>query len=317
MPCYRPLNGWREYDPKTRKASISFGRHTQFGYVHLGARKRLTLPCGQCIGCRLERSRRWAIRLMHEAQMHEANSFITLTYSDEHLPSDGSLQVKDFQDFMKRLRRGSSGPLRFFHCGEYGEENGRPHYHMCLFGEDFSADRVFAKPNKRGEPLYHSRRLSEVWGNGECWIGELTFESAAYVARYCLKKAALAGKAGPDLDARKSAYSKWLAGRRPEYVTMSRRPGIGAGWFKKFGAEVYPSDSVVMRGRELMPPPFYDKLLEKLDPELLEEVKKERRLEAPSTELYSDWLEHLGGKRLHAKEVCKEQTVTQTLKRNL
>lgn len=307
MPCYKPLDAWRLAAPVKGQHPLSFTK----GSVQAGD-EPLILPCGQCVGCRLERSRRWAVRLMHESQMHSASSFLTLTYSDENVPTGGSLQVEDFQKFMKRLRRGSSSPLRFFHCGEYGEKTGRPHYHCCLFGEDFSADRSYLKTTRAGHTLWTSPRLSETWGLGHANIGSLTFESAAYVARYCLKKAALAGKAD-GLDARKNAYSQFLGGRAPEYVTMSRRPGIGAAWYERYSSEVYPSDSVVLRGREMQPPDFYDKILEKLDPELFEKVKAERKAAAGHFYDHPDNY----SRRLMVRENVKNETIKNTLKRSI
>lgn len=310
MACYKPLSAWRQpASAAGGKSTIVFGRDHKNNW---DIAKSLDLPCGQCIGCRLERSRRWAVRIMHESQMHEKNSFLTLTYDDAHVPTNGSLVVDDFQKFMKRLRRGSATSLRFFHCGEYGEQKQRPHYHCCLFGEDFSSDRVFEKKTEAGHSLWTSPTLSEKWGLGHAWIGELTFESAAYVARYCLKKASFAGKAN-GLEARKNAYAHWLDGRAPEYVTMSRRPGIGSTWFERNRREVYPSDSVVLRGREMLPPPFYDKVLEKLDPKLFEEVKRERVI------AQGDFYENPDNRsrRLIDRHRVKQQTVKHTLKRSL
>lgn len=296
MPCYKPLSAWR-VSAGAGKSRIYFSKDEGNFW---DTREGIDLPCGQCIGCRLERSRRWAVRIMHEAQMHEASCFITLTYSDEHVPRNGSLDVRDFQLFMKRLRRGSSGPLRFFHCGEYGDQTARPHYHACLFGEDFLSDRQLLKANKQGDPLYVSDKLSEAWGLGHANFGALTFESAAYVARYCLKK--ISGAKAAD----------HYGDRKPEYVTMSRRPGIGATWFARFGKEVYPSDSTVMRGKEMMPPPFYDKLLEKTDPLLFAEVKAKRISEAGD---FYDNPDNRSG-RLLVREEVKQQTVKNTLRRD-
>jgi len=295
MGCYKPLQAWR------RPGALKEGEHRITFSKHDPCMKAFELPCGQCIGCRLERSRRWAVRIMHEAQLHQKNSFLTLTYSDEYVPKDGSLKVEDFQLFMKRLRKRSSSPLRFFHCGEYGETTSRPHYHACLFGDDFSTDRVLYKVTPQGDLLYNSRRLSEAWPEGHAVIGDLTFESAAYVARYCLKKVT-----GPEA-------SDHYGERKPEYVTMSRRPGIGSDWFDRFKSEVYPSDSVVMRGREMMPPPFYDKLLEKTDPGLFELVKKSRRREAGD---FYDSPDNFS-RRLLDRETVKTKTVQQTLKRSI
>lgn len=297
MPCFKPLSAVRYYSTEEGKRKISFGRH----FENYDTAETLNLPCGQCIGCRLERSRRWAVRLMHEAKLHERNSFLTLTYDDSHVPADMSLNVEHFQLFMKRLRKRCSEPLRFFHCGEYGEQTARPHYHCCLFGEDFSRDRRLYRTTPRGDRLYNSDFLSDVWGLGHAVVGDLTFESAAYVARYCLKK--VSG------DAAASHY----AGRRPEYVTMSRRPGIGAGWFERYMGDVYPSDEVIVRGRSVMPPPFYDKLLEKVDPGLFDQVKRAREREAG--EFYDDPDNWSG--RLLVQDEVKKQTVKHTLGRKL
>jgi len=308
LPCYRPLQAWRQPVGKYGELKLVFSNPNREA-------EALKLPCGQCIGCRLERSRRWAVRLMHEKQLHEKSCFLTLTYDDERCPVDGSLKVEDFQLFMKRLRRGSGSPLRFFHCGEYGETTLRPHYHCCLFGEDFSSDRVYYKTSSAGHPLWTSAKLTEVWENGHAIIGDLSFESAAYVARYCLKK--VTGRA------RDAHYG----GRRPEYVTMSRRPGIGASWFNKFRADVFPRDRVVMRGREMVPPPFYDKLLAKVDPEL-HSIVKERRVEEAERAAEKGFVEFVNSPdfgvskraspdgRRRVEELCKQAAVKQ-LKRTL
>lgn len=304
MPCYSPLDCWRQRGNDVGVSKISFSKHDDLATP-------LTIPCGQCIGCRLEKSRRWAVRIMHETELHEKNCFLTLTYSDDKLPSDGSLHVEDFQLFMKRLRKRSTSPLRFFHCGEYGEENLRPHYHVCLFGDDFSDDRIFNKTTKQGDTLYTSPRLSEVWDLGHSWIGDLTFESAAYVARYCLKK-----QTGSD-DYRKSknllTLEEHYYGRKPEYVTMSRRPGIGSDWLNSGRNlfETYRDDSVVMRGKEMMPPPYYDKLLEKVDPVLFKKVKKERVLAQDLNSFETT------SRRLLDRGVVKQKTIVSTLKRSL
>lgn len=315
MPCYRPLSAWQSPRVDGSTSTISFSGN-QDRYFDVA--KHILLPCGQCIGCRLERSRRWAVRLMHEAEMHEFNCFITLTYDESHVPKDGSLRVEDFQLFMKRLRRGSSAPLRFFHCGEYGDQKGRPHYHACLFGEDFRADRVRIEDSCSGHPQWISPRLCEAWKHqGRATIGELNFESAAYVARYCVKKITELSeekKAKFRHEGRKFVdFDEHYQGRRPEYVTMSRRPGIGATWFDKYRTDVYPWDEVIMRGRAMMPPPAYDKLLEKVDPALFERVKRERAKESTAP---IDFDELYNG-RLDVVERVKNETVKQTLKRKL
>ncbi len=261
MVCFHPLTAYRSSGGK-----IVFS--PKDGYVDLP----VDLACGQCQGCRLERSRQWALRCVHEAQMHKKNSFITLTYSPEHVPKDGSLRLEDWQKFAKRLRR-KAGPFRFFHCGEYGEVNLRPHYHACIFGLDFIADRGLWKDDGKF-PLFRSPLLDKAWGLGFATVGALTFKSAAYVARYVMKKANgdLARVKYARVDENGEEYFV-----RPEYVTMSRRPGIGSKWFEKFKSDVYPSDEVVHEGKRYRPPRFYDSQLadEELD---VYKVKRRRAL---------------------------------------
>jgi hypothetical protein len=223
--------------------------------------RQLELPCGQCIGCRLDRSREWAVRMEHEAQMHDENCFLTLTYDNEHLPEDLSLDVRHFQGFMKRFRRHvEPRKLRFYHCGEYGDNLGRPHYHSIIFGYDFP-DKVYYK-SVNGERYYVSEYLNGLWGHGYCVIGDVTFESAAYCARYVTKK--VNGYAADFHYCRIDPQSGEWVWRKPEYSTMSRRPGLGADWIDAFRTDVWngQSDSVVCRGGMRVKPPrfYYDRL---------------------------------------------------------
>ena len=234
MTCYHPMEGYRGKEiTKTGKRKIVFNANDALGTCSLF---RVTLPCGQCIGCRLERSRQWAIRCVHEASLYDDNCFITLTYSDENLPPYGSLVKKDFQDFMKRLRKRFSN-VRYYHCGEYGSKTKRPHYHAILFNIDFPDKELLTINND--QRLYTSEILSKIWGKGICSIGSVTFESAAYVARYIMKKAN-----GDDAELKYCHVDDdgvWNS-IEPEYTTMSRRPGIGKEWFDKFKSDVYPND---------------------------------------------------------------------------
>ena len=155
MPCYHPLKGFRSREKNSSgKRSITFN-HNQ-GYTDM----EITIPCGQCIGCRLERSRQWAIRCVHEASLYQDNCFITLTYSPEHLPKDNSLHKEHFQLFMKRLRKAFGQKIRYFHCGEYGENFSRPHYHACLFNVDFK-DKELLK-NFNGNKIY-TKQNKQLW----------------------------------------------------------------------------------------------------------------------------------------------------------
>lgn len=253
MVCYSPLQGWFSIErTKNGKRAIVFNSRD-------GLRDRpVSVPCGQCIGCRLERSRQWAVRCVHEAQCHTDNCFITLTYNDEHLPYDRSLNLRHFQLFMKRLRKRFGSGVRFFHCGEYGENFGRPHYHACLFNI-FVPDRVLWSV-RQNIPLYTSEILSSLWPFGFVTIGDVSFESAAYVARYCVKK--VIGKDAPDHYIYVDEITGQIHDRQPEYVTMSRRPGIGRPWLDKFSSDVYPSDECVVNGVACRPPKFYDRVYE-------------------------------------------------------
>lgn len=257
MPCYKPLSAWYgKSNPKTGKASIVFKR--QEAHVPIG----FQVPCGQCIGCRLERSRQWAVRCVHEASLYDQNCFITLTFDDAHVNSKNTLVKADFQKFIKRLRKyissvnvgqgSEAARVRYFHCGEYGDMLDRPHHHACLFNYDFPDKVLWSE--RRGVKLYRSELLERLWPFGFCTIGDVTFESAAYVARYVMKKVTGKEAAG------------YYGDRVPEYVTMSRRPGIGTDWFKKFSGDVYPSDFIVIRGGiKCKPPRFYDKIFDLTD----------------------------------------------------
>lgn len=262
MPCYFPLHAYKDKSKDAYKTKICFKRADSW------RGEKIDLPCGQCIGCRLEKARQWAVRCMHEAQMHENNCFITLTYNDYNLPRNGSLKLKDFQLFMKRLRKKFGSGIRFFHCGEYGEgvqdgeEVGRPHYHALLFNFDFEDKKVYTQ--KDGYKTYTSETLSGLWPYGYSVIGEVNFDSAGYVARYSLKK--ISGE---------KATSHYR-GKKPEYCTMSRRPGIGKKWFDKYRYEVYPLDRVNVRGVDSKPPRFYDNQMQKEDPSTLWLVKIQR-----------------------------------------
>lgn len=267
MACYYPLEGFRAKVPgPSGKRRITF--NPKEGYADLP----IEVPCGQCIGCRLEKSRQWALRCMHEASLHEDNCYLTLTYNDQHLPENNSLQLRDFQLFMKRLRKQYGNGIRFFHCGEYGEKNGRPHYHSIIFNFDFR-DKVLYKV-VNGHRLYISESLDRLWPYGFNTIGSVTFESAAYVARYCLKK--VVGKDSDQYYERVNPTTGEIVKIAKEYATMSRRPGIGQGWYKRFQQEVYPSDFVIRDGVKMRPPKAYDSYLEKDNPEALRAVKVRR-----------------------------------------
>ena len=271
MTCYSPLHGWRSREVNSSgKRSITFNKKA--GYIDLP----VTLPCGGCIGCRLERARQWAVRCYHEASINDQNAFITLTYNDDNLPNGGTLNLRHFQLFMKRLRKlHSPKTIRFFHCGEYGANLLRPHYHACIFGHDFE-DRTLWKTGKY--PQYRSAELESLWTVGHSITQDLTFQSASYTARYILKK--VTGKNADDHYWRYDERTGEIYTVIPEYVTMSRRPGIGTEWFITNKSDCYPSDFLVINNKKQGVPTFYDRSYELTNATDLIKIKRSRRSSA-------------------------------------
>lgn len=172
--------------------------------------------CGQCTPCRLYRSRVWSHRIMLEALEHEDNSFVTLTYDDEHLPKGGSLAPKDFQDWLKRYRK-SIEPfkIRYYGVGEYGDQSSRPHYHVAIFGHPGCASGVSRYREGRRDCCSICNNVRDTWARGRVDVGALETKSAQYIAGYIIKKMTRRD------DVR-------LNGREPEFARMSLRPGLGA-----------------------------------------------------------------------------------------
>lgn len=296
MPCYHPLPAFR-----SPAGDITFN---VAGFL----KPNLQLPCGRCIGCRLERSRQWAVRIMHEAQLHKQNCFVTLTYDAEHLPADLSLDYRHVQGFLKRYRKQIYPKfIRYFVAGEYGDKRQRPHYHAIIFGHLPDDLRLHSKTG--GNELYTSEFLSQCWGFGFVSIGALTFQSAAYVARYVVKKVT-----GPQADRHYEMVDPLtgeLTKRMPEFCRMSLKPGIGAGWYAKFKGDVFPHDYVVTRGSKNKPPRYYDKLLEREDPDLMQSIKDSR------AERAKDRQDDFTAERLAVKETVDQRRVSDFLKRKL
>lgn len=273
MACFRPRDAYRSLTPHSGDGrAIVFYPKSGIEYL------KLRVPCGQCFGCRLDRSRSWAIRCVHEASLYDQNCFITLTFDDKYLNPKRSLVKRDFVLFMKRLRRyvaprvatscfvGSSGRLkivnsykpwgvRFFHCGEYGSKFARPHHHACLFNFDFPDKYLWRE--RDGVKLYRSPILESLWSDvvsrerfGYCTIGDVTFESAAYVARYIMKKRFGTASVGH------------YDGREPEYITMSRGGrdgrGIAYDWYSRNKHDLKYNDFVIHKGSRCAVPKYYN-----------------------------------------------------------
>lgn len=254
MGCDFPITAYRsrEFNPETKRYGLTFNP-----LKALNSTNSIRVPCGKCQGCRLERSRQWAIRCTHESSLHDRNCFVTLTYADQHLPVDYSVHEFHFQLFMKRLRKHCEpNKIRFFACGEYGEKNLRPHYHALLFGFD-PEDKVLYETTDRGDRVYLSKSLQALWGLGMVTIGALTYQSASYTARYTMKKLDGKDRKSDDYYLRQHPLHGFICRVRPEFSLMSRRPGLGQGWFEKYGSETFTHDSVIVQGREAQPPRYY------------------------------------------------------------
>lgn len=261
MPCFHPVKGFKGIN-----GGIAFD--TKYGYADFP----MQVPCGRCTGCRVSYSRQWAARCLHEAQTHQENCFVTLTYDDANLPTGGSLVPKHFTDFMKRLRRSiSPKKVSFFHCGEYGDDYQRPHYHALLFGHWFDDANPIPGKSKSGKTQFRSAKLEKLWGKGHCTIGAVTYQSAAYCSRYILKKKSL------DNYERLDPSTGEIITLVREYATMSVNPAIGKRWFESFGEEVFPDDFVIVDGKKHQVPRYYDKLLKRKEITAHHDLKKDRK----------------------------------------
>lgn len=217
------------------------------------------IPCGKCESCIEARTRTWAARCVLEASCYKENCFLTLTYNDNSLPTYG-LCKKDIQNFLKRLRKRIDKKIRYYCCGEYGEKTKRPHYHLIIFNW-FPEDAKFFKYGNFGEGmLFTSKLLSELWPFGYSLVGECSYQSCGYVARYCQKKL-------------------YIEGKYKSFSMMSLKPGIGYKYLEDNFDKIYDTDKVYGNfGRSSFTTPFryFDKVLESVNLELFDSIKNER-----------------------------------------
>lgn len=260
MRCFYPVSAY-----KTDSGDVIF-------YDRNGRDRSLQIRCGQCIGCRISRSQDWAVRCVNEKSLSDSSVFLTLTFKNAPIFSDVREFHRPFQLFMKKLRFARKGErLSYFMCGEYGERFERPHYHALVFNCGFG-DRKLLKTNP--VDLYRSPELERLWPLGFSSIGDVTLESAQYVAGYVVGRKT--GKGAEDHYQVVDLSSGELRPVSPEYGRMSLRPGIGARFFDKFHHDVTVRDSAVVNGREYKPPKYYDRRLEKIDGFKLDELEYER-----------------------------------------
>lgn len=283
MTCYHPIRALIVGETDSGKKKLRFvSKDYDNKFKGKPIWEETLLPCGKCIGCTVERSRQWANRMMLELKYHDRACFITLTYNDDNLPlshyvdSNGEEKIshtlvkRDMQLFMKRLRkRYQPKEIRFFGCGEYGGKTHRPHYHLILFGVDFSEKR-YVYEVRDGYINYRSPILEELWPFGFSMICDVNWNTCAYVSRYCTKK-----KYG-----KQNIYYQTF-NIEPEFNLMSRRPGIGAKYFEEHGEEVYINQEIFLQnnkgGFKTRPPTYYDRLYDIEHPEEMEVIKKQRK----------------------------------------
>lgn len=278
--------------------AVSFSKNIPIGTF-------INLPCGKCPHCLQKYRRTWSQRMYAESLMNDENCMITLTYDDKNLPSDSSLNPDHVIVFIRELRR--MYKFSYYFCGEYGDKTSRPHYHMALFGQDFS--EKYIRTSKSGGLLYTSKVLNDIWKKGEVIVNELSPQSAGYIAGYVSKKlkGEQKGYATADFEIieriLKDSHDRWTRGaktekqhlefmdkfcanfkwRHPEFSRMSTRPAIGKSYFDKYYKEMYPLDEFVdANGFVSKPCRYFDKLLEKKDPELYRQVKEKRIAEMQS-----------------------------------
>lgn len=259
-------------------------------------------PCGYCMDCRLSRATDKAIRMVHESRFHSQSSFLTLTYSDDRLPPSGSLCYDHVSDFLKRLRRRldkESTKVSFYRVGEYGENFSRPHYHMILFGYDFSEPIKYkgiinsrVKSGSKDDRIYYkSSFLTDCWSHGFADIGDVDFSTCQYVSKYVTKK--LFGR---------NAYGSLES----ERASSSNANPIGKRWIEQYYRDVYPHDYVVFDGKKFPPPRYYDDWLSREVPELFSIVKQSREDNLSRIDIDL--------RDLHAKHVIRRQSQSKFLR---
>ena len=265
MACYYPSDGWISANANENgRFPITFDRK------EAQQDAPIKVPCGRCIGCRLARSQQWGMRCHHEAQLHDENSFITLTYDDKNIPENASLSPYDWNRFMRKLRKElAPKKIRFYMGGEYGTKAlpgwqtlpgqktlGRPHYHAIIFGHQWDDLEIYAEKN--GNIQYTSKKLEKTWGKGFVTIGQANYQSACYVARYCVKK--IGGEMAEDHYTRINPVTGEKVTLEPEFARMSNRPGIGKDWFLRYWRD-FAKGYVTMNGIKHAVPPYYVDLM--------------------------------------------------------
>lgn len=334
LSCYHPIIAYR-YKVVNPGGRYGQPQHLIFrpNYEDFvsGRLQPVPLPCGKCLGCRMDYSRQWANRCLMEMQYHESTMFLTLTYDDAHLPRTftadpgtgevispaATLVPRDFTLFIKRLRkRFSDQTLRLFGCGEYGSQTFRPHYHIIVFGLSLS-DMEPYKQSQLGDQYFTSPSLDACWtasdGSPKGFIvaAPANWQTCAYVARYILKK-----QTGAD---GKRDYK--ALGIEPPFVRMSRRPGLGYQWFQDHPDAMQYSQinvSTVDGGRSFPPPAYFKRLYKSIDPVSADWYAIERSTAAENNaEIQQKLLTDLDGYDILQLQQGKLQKKVRLLRRQL
>lgn len=272
MSCFYPKDAWFARRPNENgKRSIVFNRND--GYTDMP----LQVPCGKCDGCQSDKSREWAIRMYHEAQMNERNSFLTLTYAD----APEAISRRDCQLFLKRLRKECD--VRYFITGEYGERTRRPHYHAVIFGQDFKTPDAIQVDSE----LYSCPRLNEIWRHGSVMCADFSMSTACYVAGYVQKK----------------------VGDQDTFSLMSKCPPIGASWFDRYHFDLARTGSCVIEGREYPIPHVYFDWSEAMayDPLYRVKIQRLKRFQSMTAEKKLDLYREREAKEVYQKQRVEER----------
>ncbi len=260
--CLSPFRATRDY---TIENKGSFKTKEKYGKIRLSSEGELLLPCGKCSECISKRAFDWATRCAHEISDHEDNTFITLTYDDEHLAKIDPLDFKKpWQLFIKKLRKKLKTKIRYIVSHEYGGKTGRPHHHAILFGYDFH-DQYHFTNSPSGEKLFRSEELESLWTQGISSIGQANEKTAYYIASYALK----------------SNNNSYIHPDSGEIHTIrdsmdaSKRPAIGKNFFLRNADQLAKSNTLLPR--------YYQKLMEKYHPDLLERYENDSMLRQTKT----------------------------------
>lgn len=328
MACTQPLKAWKWGYTKNGKQQLVFTD------PHEAEAEVQYVPCGKCVSCKLAYSREWATRIMHEYSTAKVGCFITLTIAPEHMITKGFTRTEKFktedryewreveypprsvyrrslQLFFKRLRKATAidvpnpetgrtkkvyQKFRYVACGEYGDKKGRPHYHACILGYDFP-DKLLWRKTDRNDSIFRSPLLEKLWPYGNSEIGEVTFQSAAYVARYTLKKSrdkkTYQHAHGYDPETGEILFDDL----NPEFITMSK--GIGSDWWQKYRTDTDKDYLTIDYDKKVKVPRYYDKKREDVDPESLAKIKVQREERA---------------KEMHASDTPKRRLGRATVK---